>query len=83
MNSYHSNEKCIICGRDATAAHIQGRGAGGDDVKSNMAPLCGGHHTEQGTCGMTTFSVRYPIFSKWLINNGWELNTFLNKWRLK
>lgn len=80
MTEYHSLE-CIICGQQATPAHIKGRGARGDDVRHNMAPLCGGHHTEQGTCGMTTFSVRYAKFKEWLLNNGWQFCEVALKWR--
>lgn len=33
---------CVCCGsRDVSAAHIIGRGAGGDDVVANLVPLCG------------------------------------------
>jgi hypothetical protein len=80
MKEYHSKE-CIICGKPATPAHIKGRGAFGDDVPENMAPLCGIHHTEQGQCGMTTFSRIRPTFKQWLLDNGWEFEEHLNKWR--
>jgi hypothetical protein len=81
MKSYHLDETCLLCSATATPAHIKGQGAGGHDTADNIAPLCGIHHTEQGACGMTTFSERYPKFAEWLKSNGWELNTFLNKWR--
>ncbi len=82
MNSYHSTEECVICGLSATPAHIKGVGAGGDDVKQNMAPLCGKHHTEQGSTGMKSFANKYKSFKEWLLNNGWQFDEFIQKWRL-
>lgn len=34
---------CLVCGtdQDVNAAHLYGRGKGGDDVKANLVPLCG------------------------------------------
>lgn len=81
MTSYHTTKECVVCGNAATPAHIKGRGAFGDDVPDNMAPLCGRHHTEQGSAGMTTFSKRHPGFRAWLLNHKWEFNEFLQKWR--
>lgn len=81
MTSYHTEQTCLLCSNPATPAHIKGRGAFGDDVSENMAPLCGIHHTEQGQIGMTTFADKYQIFKKWLLDSGWEFNSFLNKWR--
>ena len=80
MKEYHERI-CLLCSRPATPAHIKGRGAGGDDFQDNIAPLCGIHHTEQGTIGMTTFSKKYSAFKNWLLSNGWEFNDLLQKWR--
>lgn len=80
MRAYH-DEQCILCANPATPAHIKGRGAFGDDVESNMAPLCGQHHTTQGLRGMNTFANENPKFKEWLINNGWQFDEFVKKWR--
>lgn len=53
------------CGRKAQAAHIKSRGAGGDDVSGNVAPLCWLHHSEQHTLGWPRFLQRYPEVRSW------------------
>ena len=80
MTSYHTEQTCLLCWNPATPAHIKGRGAMGDDVPENMAPLCGLHHSMQGSLGMTTFSKRFPKFREWLLANGFELN-FMDQWK--
>lgn len=79
--SYHTDMTCLLCTNAATPAHIKGFGAFGDDTKDNMAPLCGVHHTIQGQMGMTTFASKHPAFKEWLIDKGWILDEFLQKWR--
>jgi len=44
MRDFHkeSHHECVACGnRHVTAAHILGKGRGGDDVRANLVPLCG------------------------------------------
>ena len=41
-------------------AHVHSRGAGGDDI-GNTVPLCTGHHAEQHSTGIVTFSDRYHL----------------------
>ena len=55
-------EKCCIdgCFRKSQAAHIKSRGAGGDDIPTNIAPLCWEHHTEQHMLGWPRFRARHP-----------------------
>lgn len=51
---------CSIC--DASPVdidHVTTRGAGGNDIESNLLPLCRMHHTEKGTIGVTTFFEKY------------------------
>ena len=57
-----SREPCCIdgCSYRAQAAHIKSRGAMGDDVATNLAPLCWLHHTEQHTLGWPRFRNRHP-----------------------
>lgn len=39
---------CVLCGNPGSLHHLYPRGQGGDDVESNLVPLCGsgttGHH---------------------------------------
>ena len=80
--SYH-DKTCILCKNPATHAHIKSRGSCGDYVETNIAALCGQHHTEHGSIGMTTFANKHGVFKMWLIDNGWIYNDFMGKWRAK
>ena len=78
-----SLEPCLRCGKitGATPHHIKTRGSGGGDTVANLMPLCQRHHMEVGTIGMIAFAGKYPRVRLWLLDHGWEIDTFLNKWR--
>jgi hypothetical protein len=63
---------CLVCGsKPSDPAHIQSRGAGGDDTDQNVMPLCRRHHTEQGQIGITTFANKYLSVKLYLESKGW------------
>lgn len=72
---------CLLCGAMADPHHVKTKKSGGDDVESNLVPLCRKHHSETHNLGVTTFANKHSKFKDWLIANGWELNTFNNKWQ--
>jgi len=64
---------CLLRGRDpdkyfscplgifgSQCAHVQSRGAGGDDI-GNCVPLCAYHHDAQHTMGIVSFQQHYGI----------------------
>lgn len=77
---------CIAClpvknNNDTVAHHIKSRGAGGDDISSNLMPLCVKHHAEVHTYGLSIFSNKYSIVKMFLENNGWYYDETMRKWR--
>jgi hypothetical protein len=46
--------------------HVVSRGAGGDDVASNVMPLCPACHQEVHTIGMRAMREKYPIIDAWM-----------------
>lgn len=62
---------CLICGQPSDPAHVRGRGAGGDDVATNVVPLCRLHHREQHQLGWSRFLDRHPSVEQRLHELGW------------
>lgn len=57
---------CLICFKRPTdPAHIQSRGAGGDDSEANVIPLCRAHHREQHRIGIKSFTEKYRAVQAW------------------
>lgn len=58
----YRKKPCTVCGtRNAIdAAHIKSRGAGGDDIESNLLSLCRDHHIQQHAIGWEMMTRRYP-----------------------
>jgi hypothetical protein len=52
------------------AHHVKTRGAGGDDVETNLMPLCIKHHNEIHVLGNTRMAEKYPVVKSWLIRTG-------------
>ena len=74
--------KCMACGKlEAEKHHFKTRGSGGGDEDYNILWLCRFHHTEIHKIGNNKFVEKYPPVSDWLVNNGWELDRFLKKWK--
>lgn len=73
--------RCIVCSAlNPDAHHVKSKKSGGDDVKSNLMPLCRLHHTEVHKIGLNRFSDKYAEVKGWLLNNNWELNQIAMKW---
>lgn len=56
------NKSCEVCGANGPSDphHIKSRGAGGDDIPSNLISLCRAHHTQIHKIGAETFFAKYP-----------------------
>lgn len=71
---------CVVCGRTPSDPdHISTRGAGGDDVESNLWPLCRKCHIERHHYGLTRFVYRYNL-EQILIDKGFEFHENLRRW---
>lgn len=65
---------CIVCGKRPTdPAHIKSRGAGGDDAKWNLIPLCRAHHSMQHQKGHLFMIERFPPYKFFLQRLGWKI----------
>lgn len=61
---------CLCCNRTPSDPdHITSRGAGGDDSKSNIWPLCRRHHNERHARGLVYMTDKYPKLKDWLHKN--------------
>lgn len=76
------DQPCLVCKiKGVDVHHVKSKGAYGDDVENNVVPLCREHHTEVHKIGLNRFSEKYKDMSIWLSRNGWEFDSFVNKWR--
>jgi hypothetical protein len=53
-----------------TGHHIKSKGSGGDDVPSNIIPLCMSHHSEIHTIGSKKMMEKHPQLSHYLNHDG-------------
>jgi len=86
-NNYrkHLKEYCEACGHNGSfypldPDHVKTKGSGGSDEAYNIMTLCRKHHVEKGNKGTSHMAETYPNYKKWLLDNGWVFNNFLNKW---
>lgn len=81
--NYKTNKECLNCSRITFNGnclhHIKTRGSGGTDDEWNLMPLCQQCHNKVHAEGLTKFS-RNLYVEKWLKENGWEFNVFLERW---
>lgn len=64
-------QPCQACGAGIVDAHhIKTRGAGGDDVRTNVMPLCRLHHQEWHRRGAGYMVAKYPTILAWLRTMG-------------
>jgi hypothetical protein len=76
-----NKSRCLICRASSPDAHhVKSKKSGGDDVSTNLMPLCRAHHTEVHKIGLSRFSDRHENVKHWLIGNGWEFSTLLMRW---
>lgn len=76
-------EHCVNCGASPVdPAHIQSRGAGGDDSFENVLPLCRPCHHHQHYVGLCRFArLNKPVLEAlWL--RGWDVVNQDGRWRL-
>jgi hypothetical protein len=72
---------CIICkSPNPDAHHVKSKKSGGDDIESNLMPLCRAAHQEVHKIGLSRFSDRHESVKHWLIGNEWEFSTLLMRW---
>ncbi len=59
---------CIACGLTGNvhAHHVTSKGAGGDDVWTNVMPLCALHHGLWHSQGPQWMTMKYPSVLYWL-----------------
>lgn len=73
--------RCLVCSAlNPDAHHVKSKKSGGDDVASNLMPLCRVHHTEVHKIGLNRFVDKYPNVKGWLLSNNWEFNQLTMKW---
>lgn len=72
---------CIVCKSPGPDAHhVKSKKSGGDDVASNLMPLCRHHHRECHNIGLNRFSDKYNSVKSWLISYEWEFSHILMRW---
>jgi hypothetical protein len=58
---------CLGCGHTpCDAHHVTSRGSGGDDIATNVMPLCREHHNEWHRRGLGYMVRSYPAIQFWL-----------------
>lgn len=61
-------QSCLICNKSPVDVHhLTTKGAGGDDVESNLVPICRKHHSELHQYGLGKFSWKYPRIKEFLV----------------
>lgn len=78
-----TGSNCVICGKVSDAAHIKSRGAGGDDVPTNLIALCRWHHQLQHAIGWARFVLGWPVVGDELKKRGWEIRREFGVLRLR
>lgn len=58
---------CLACGKTPSDPdHVTTRGAGGDDVATNVMPLCRAHHVMRHKRGIGYMARVFPAYRYWL-----------------
>ena len=66
-----SHQSCVVCYTvPIEVDHITTRGAGGDDVVSNLLPTCRLHHRMRHDHGIKFMMDTFPRYRQWLIDHG-------------
>lgn len=50
--------------------HVISKKSGGDDVATNLCPLCPLHHREIHNQGIRAMCEKYPVVKNWMVANG-------------
>lgn len=76
-------KRCIVCGAlNPDPHHVKSKKSGGDDIESNLMPLCREHHAQCHKIGLNRFADKYTQVKGWLKHYGWEVNPISCKWFL-
>jgi 5-methylcytosine-specific restriction endonuclease McrA len=76
-----SKSACVVCGKHGVDVHhVKSKKSGGDDVYSNLMPLCREHHQEVHKIGLSKFSDKYPRARNWLLHYFWEFSNIFMRW---
>jgi hypothetical protein len=70
LDSYHE-KPCAArppCVGQIVAHHIKSKGAGGDDIESNLMPVCVRHHRMIHELGIKKMLAKYPELRQYLKN---------------
>ena len=73
---------CNYMGEKTEVDHVKTRGSGGPDIPRNKMPICFGGHTEKGQKGVGYMAAKYKSYKKWLLDAGWSICAYTDKWRL-
>lgn len=77
-----ASQACVVCKANSDPCHITSRGAGGDDVPSNLVSLCRRHHTLHHVVGWPRFVDRFPQVRADLEAKGWVVEEQQGRKRL-
>jgi len=81
LKHIRNDKKCIVChALYPDPHHVKSKKSGGDDVESNLMPLCRSHHRQCHDIGLNRFADKYPSVKGWLLHYGWEINPISYKW---
>jgi hypothetical protein len=89
MKNYQSDKACVCCGLigdGMTCYHhllTQKSHPELKENKRNMISVCQNHHNMFHSRGIDYMATKFPLVKDWLMNNGWEYNSFLQKWILE
>ena len=60
--------------------HIQTRARMGDDVETNLLPVCTRCHRLLHSMGLTTFAKKHPVVTALLTHMDWEFDEYSGRW---
>jgi hypothetical protein len=81
--------RCLVfgCRRPAEAAHVLSRGAGHDDSRDNVIPLCAVHHRvahdSAHVLGWWSFCRKHPEVGTAIALRGWVFIYEFGVWKLR
>lgn len=77
------NLPCIGCGSPPPndVHHVISRGAGGNDIVSNLMPLCRMCHEKIHRLSLSVMARKVPSVKEWLNQAGWVYDNYVQKWK--
>lgn len=81
LKKYHK-KPCVVCGSiPSDPHHLKSRGAGGDDVETNLIALCRKCHSLIHSIGLTQFVELYETMTEILYSKGWVYDNNFRRWK--